>query len=359
MSLRLRRGAGTRGELTGRSADHGHDHPPVRCRCGHAAAARQTRFLVACAHHGARDRTEPGADLTSDRRRAAWPALPVLLWLGALSGSGVDASTRRHLLADSDRGGNTSWVDSARAWYSAQANTSLPAVGDECAYRIEAQPAFLACMQFAPGCSFLYVPPPPAPSTALENYSGDGGSRTADGKRGLVVVVQEPRAEGLELHHPIRDWAAVGAHLAVSAYPAQPLGWGGCRGVAPRRTQVARRSTGRPWGRRKGFHARWEGGWVHTLSERRGRGRWRSHSNLRGNSLTGALPTEIGMLTSLTGLLLGSQCLNGPLPTELGMMSRLNLLCVRLPEPTLPHTWGKLSDANGCVSCSRAHTTAL
>jgi len=89
------------------------------------------------------------------RRRAAWLALPVLLWLGAWSGRGVDGATRRQLLADSDSGSDTTWDDSALAWYSARANTSLPAVGDKCANRIEAQPEFLSCMQFAPGCTFL------------------------------------------------------------------------------------------------------------------------------------------------------------------------------------------------------------
>lgn len=103
-------------------------------------------------------------------RRAAWLALPVLLWLGAWSGRGVDGATRRQLLADSDSGSDTTWDDSALAWYSARANTSLPAVGDKCANRIEAQPEFLSCMQFAPGCTFLYVPPPPPPSTALQNH---------------------------------------------------------------------------------------------------------------------------------------------------------------------------------------------
>jgi hypothetical protein len=75
---------------------------------------------------------------------------------------------------------------------------------------------------------------------------------------------------------------------------------------------------------------------LHALSDRRGRGCWHARSDLRGNSLTGALPTEMGMLTSLTALLVGSQCLNGPLPTELGMLSRLSLLCVRPPPPPPP-----------------------
>ena len=47
--------------------------------------------------------------------------------------------------------------------------------------------------------------------------------------------------------------------------------------------------------------------------------------DLSNNSLTGRLPTELGLLTDLNadGLVLDSNFFTGPLPTELGQLSRL------------------------------------
>jgi hypothetical protein len=162
-------------QVSGRSTKHGHDGPPVRMTslCPRRACCNVNPLSASVARTtNARECTEPAAHIPLSRRRAAWAALPLLLWLGAWSGSGVDASAPRHLLADSDSG-DTSWDDVALVWYNARANSSMAAENNTCANSIEAQRHFLSCMQFAPGCTFLYAPPPPPPSTALENHRGE------------------------------------------------------------------------------------------------------------------------------------------------------------------------------------------
>ncbi|KAK3237579.1 hypothetical protein CYMTET_52358 [Cymbomonas tetramitiformis] len=49
---------------------------------------------------------------------------------------------------------------------------------------------------------------------------------------------------------------------------------------------------------------------------------------LHDNSITGPLPTELGLLTSLQDLYLNDNSITGPLPTELGLLTSLQDLDV-------------------------------
>lgn len=53
-----------------------------------------------------------------------------------------------------------------------------------------------------------------------------------------------------------------------------------------------------------------------------------------GNKLTGEIPSELGLLTSLEELELGHNNINGNIPTELGSISRLQL--IQLDNNNLP-----------------------
>ena len=45
-----------------------------------------------------------------------------------------------------------------------------------------------------------------------------------------------------------------------------------------------------------------------------------------GSSLTGTLPSELGLLTALVELILDGNSLTGSLPTELGLLTSLEMM---------------------------------
>ena len=69
--------------------------------------------------------------------------------------------------------------------------------------------------------------------------------------------------------------------------------------------------------------------------------------NLDGNELTGSIPSELGHLTNLVHLALGWNALTGPIPTELGNLTNLEYLVLawngRLTGP-IPAELGNLTD---------------
>ena len=70
---------------------------------------------------------------------------------------------------------------------------------------------------------------------------------------------------------------------------------------------------------------------------------------LWGNQLTGQIPTELGDLTNLTGMSLGGNELNGAIPTELGDLSSLEGLWLEENEftGTIPTELGSLANLRG------------
>lgn len=66
---------------------------------------------------------------------------------------------------------------------------------------------------------------------------------------------------------------------------------------------------------------------------------------LNGNVLTGSLPSELGLLTSLFELRLGRNSLTGTLPSDLGSLTRLSVLVLsgNSMTGTLPSELGLLS----------------
>eukprot|EP00533_Pseudo-nitzschia_delicatissima_P004719 CAMPEP_0116095296 /NCGR_PEP_ID=MMETSP0327-20121206/9587_1 /TAXON_ID=44447 /ORGANISM="Pseudo-nitzschia delicatissima, Strain B596" /LENGTH=77 /DNA_ID=CAMNT_0003586953 /DNA_START=339 /DNA_END=572 /DNA_ORIENTATION=- len=67
------------------------------------------------------------------------------------------------------------------------------------------------------------------------------------------------------------------------------------------------------------------------------------------NQLTGTIPTEIGLLTSLTGLYLVYNDLTGNIPSEIGLLKNLKYLKTYRNNlnDTIPSEVQELDDNNG------------
>ena len=106
---------------------------------------------------------------------------------------------------------------------------------------------------------------------------------------------------------------------------------------------------GSGWGLRQKLRSMIDGSWIGGLANRTAEidGSWVGGFAFNLNSLSGSMPTELGMLTSLyTGYTFCNNSLNGTLPTQLGKMSLIRsgigALSNYLTGP-LPTELGKLS----------------
>ena len=66
---------------------------------------------------------------------------------------------------------------------------------------------------------------------------------------------------------------------------------------------------------------------LHSQTARADVGSRRGHGReMGGSSLTGTLPSELGLLTALVELILDGNSLTGSLPTELGLLTSLEMM---------------------------------
>jgi Leucine-rich repeat (LRR) protein len=83
--------------------------------------------------------------------------------------------------------------------------------------------------------------------------------------------------------------------------------------------------------------------------------------NLSGNSLTGSIPTELGLLSNLTDLYLYGNLLTGTIPTELGLLSNLTWLSLDNNSLTgsIPTELGLLSNLTTLHLCCNSLTGSI
>jgi Leucine-rich repeat (LRR) protein len=83
--------------------------------------------------------------------------------------------------------------------------------------------------------------------------------------------------------------------------------------------------------------------------------------NLSGNSLTGTIPTELRLLSNLTWLSLDNNSLTGSIPTELGLLSNLTTLhlCCNSLTGSIPTELGLLSNLTTLHLCCNSLTGSI
>ena len=82
---------------------------------------------------------------------------------------------------------------------------------------------------------------------------------------------------------------------------------------------------------------------------------------LNANPLSGTIPSEMGLLSSLQNLILGRASLTGPLPPELGLLSNMMTMVVghNHISGTLPTSFGELSTLHNLWASSTQMTGPL